>query len=147
MATAAPPAGGHSKLEKVVAPALDKVIKNAAWRKHGKLVQDCKVAIDKLAGNDLEAVANALESPLYDDNGLCYSGANADLILQPLIGACETAYPKVVEPALDCLQKLIAHGHLRGEMDTLTPDNKLLLEVCSFPLFCPVLMTELTCNS
>ena len=108
----------HWRLEKVVAPALDKIIKNAAWRKHNKLV-----------GTELVAAATALDSPLYDDNGLCYNGSNADLILQPLIGACETSYPKVVEPALDCLQKLIAHGHLRGEMDSLTPDNKLLLEV------------------
>lgn len=135
MATETPGAKARSKLEKVVSPALDKVIKNSAWRKHSKLVQEAKAAIEKLAVNDLEAAASALESPLYEDNGLCYSAANAELLLQPLIGACETGYPRVVEPALDCLQKLIAHGHLRGDMDTLTPDNKLLLEVSlHFPL-------------
>lgn len=129
MATESPAGKARSKLEKVVSPALDKVIKNSAWRKHSKLAQEAKAAIEKLGANSLEAAATAFESPLYEDNSLCYSAANAELILQPLIGACETAYPKVVEPALDCLQKLIAHGHLRGEMDTLTPDNKLLLEV------------------
>lgn len=130
MATEASAGGkAHTKLARVVAPALERVIKNSAWRKHNKLVQEAKAAIDKLAGNDLEAAASAFESPLYEDNGLCYSAANAELILQPVIGACETQSPRVVEPALDCLQKLIAHGHLRGDMDLLTPDNKLLLEV------------------
>jgi brefeldin A-inhibited guanine nucleotide-exchange protein len=137
MATEAPAGKAHTKLERVVSPALEKVIKNSSWRKHSKLTQEAKAAIDKLAANDLEAAASEFESPLYEDNGLCYSLANAELILQPLIGACETTYPKIVEPALDCLQKLIAHGHLRGDMDTLTPDNKLLLEVqfFFFPVF------------
>ena len=129
MATEAPAVKAHSKLERVVSPALERVIQNSSWRKHNKLVQEAKTTIAKLAGNDLQAAVIAFESPLYEDNGLCYSAANAELILQPLIGACETQYPRVVEPALDCLQKLIAHGHLRGDMDSLTPDNKLLLEV------------------
>ena len=132
MATAAAAAAGktHTKLEKVVVPALEKVIKSSSWGKHRKLVQEAKSAIDKLSGSaDLEAAASAFESPLHGDNGACYSAANAELILQPLIGACETQAPRVVEPALDWLQKLIAHGHLRGDMDSLTPDNKLLLEV------------------
>jgi brefeldin A-inhibited guanine nucleotide-exchange protein len=124
-----------NKLQTVVSEALDKVIKNAAWRKHGKLVQDCKAALEKLASSSSEPEigvnggGGGAESPLFDDKGQCYKDVQAEIILLPLISACETAYPKVVEPALDCLQKLIAHGHLRGEMDTLTPDSKLLLQV------------------
>ncbi len=126
-----------NKLQTVVSEALDKVIKNAAWRKHGKLVQDCKAALEKLASSSSEQPeigvnggGGGAESPLFDDKGQCYKDVQAEIILLPLISACETVYPKVVEPALDCLQKLIAHGHLRGEMDTLTPDSKLLLQVC-----------------
>jgi brefeldin A-inhibited guanine nucleotide-exchange protein len=125
-----------NKLQTVVSEALDKVIKNAVWRKHGKLVQDCKAVLEKLASSSSEPEigvnggGGGAESPLFDDKGQCYKDVQAEIILLPLISACETAYPKVVEPALDCLQKLIAHGHLRGEMDTLTPDSKLLLQVC-----------------
>ncbi|CAM6091423.1 unnamed protein product [Calypogeia fissa] len=174
----------NSKLAKVVAPALDKVVKNAAWRKHGKLVADCKAVLDKFASPDLapvpvpvaapvpvqspsppptpsssasgEAPTNGndvappengeagaassgatgteqvpeFDSPLFDENK-CYSLADAELIITPLCEACETLTPKVVEPALDCFQKLIAHGHLRGEMDTGSDagGGKLLLQV------------------
>ncbi|KAG6550387.1 hypothetical protein Mapa_008350 [Marchantia paleacea] len=149
----------NSKLAKVVAPALDKVVKNAAWRKHGKLVQDCKAVLDKFAITDAApptptpqpaeattsenkdassapasaasaaATSGENEGPLFDD-GKCYSAADAELILLPLFEACDTLTPKVVEPALDCLQKLIAHGHLRGEMDVGTGTaSKLLLQV------------------
>lgn len=129
MATDAAPTKSNSRLERVVSPALDKVVKNAAWRKHNKLVTDCKAAIEKLAANDAEVPSSSVQSALYEDNALCYSALFAESMVRPLIGACQTAYPRVVEPALDCLQKLIAHGHLRGEMDALTPDNKLLAEV------------------
>lgn len=131
MATDAAPTKSNSRLERVVSPALDKVVKNAAWRKHNKLVTDCKAAIEKLAANDAEVPSSSVQSALYEDNGLCYSGLFAEYMVRPLIGACQTAYPRVVEPALDCIQKLIAHGHLRGEMDALAPDNKLLAEVCA----------------
>ncbi|KAL2603207.1 hypothetical protein R1flu_013143 [Riccia fluitans] len=150
----------NSKLAKVVAPALDKVVKNAAWRKHGKLVQDCKAVMDKFATlpeaapptpttpkpveatnpdekNDSTSspdevtappVPNENDGPLFDD-GNSYSAADAEIILLPLFEACDTLAPKVVEPALDCIQKLIAHGHLRGEMDVGTnPSSKPLLQ-------------------
>ncbi|KAL3698152.1 hypothetical protein R1sor_012228 [Riccia sorocarpa] len=134
----------NSKLAKVVAPALDKVVKNAAWRKHGKLVQDCKAVMDKFASLPEAAsphpppapttapaeatspdakdnstassdeptaspVPNENEGPLFDD-GKCLTAAESELILLPLFEACDTLATKVVEPALDCIQKLIAHG-------------------------------------
>ncbi|KAJ4951655.1 hypothetical protein NE237_028487 [Protea cynaroides] len=41
--------------------------------------------------------------------------AEAELILQPLRLAFETKILKLVEPALDCLHKLIAYDHLEGD--------------------------------
>ncbi|CAI9765193.1 unnamed protein product [Fraxinus pennsylvanica] len=62
-----------SRLNIVLVPALDKIIKNASWRKHSKLATE------------------------------------------------------FAEPALDAVQKLIAHGYLRGEADPNGgPDAKLL---------------------
>lgn len=66
-------------------------------------------------------------SPLYDAPR-CYSAEDADFILQPLVVACETGSLKVVEPALDAIQKLISHGHLRGEVDAANAvDNQILV--------------------
>ncbi|KAK9137313.1 hypothetical protein Sjap_007907 [Stephania japonica] len=41
--------------------------------------------------------------------------AQAELVLQPLRLAFETKNLKLVEPALDCLHKLIAYDHLEGD--------------------------------
>ncbi|CAI7780831.1 unnamed protein product [Closterium sp. NIES-53] len=51
--------------------------------------------------------------------------------MAPLHTACETLAAKVVEPTLDCLQKMVAHQHLRGEMDVggTTRESKLLTRV------------------
>ncbi|XP_073005233.1 brefeldin A-inhibited guanine nucleotide-exchange protein 5 [Typha latifolia] len=47
--------------------------------------------------------------------GHTLEGAQAELVLQPLRLAFETKYIKLVEPALDCLHKLIAYDHLEGD--------------------------------
>ncbi|KAJ7513781.1 hypothetical protein O6H91_23G014100 [Diphasiastrum complanatum] len=131
-------AGGSSRLGQVIGPALDKIIKNASWRKHSKLVQDCKAVMEKLeklsSGDEASdpapqngvAEIQALQSPLCDGS-LRFSVADAEFILQPLITACDTQALKVVEPALDCFQKLIAHGHLKGDVDTGSGLEFLLL--------------------
>ncbi|KAF6174948.1 hypothetical protein GIB67_026436 [Kingdonia uniflora] len=47
--------------------------------------------------------------------GNTLEGVEAELILQPLRLAFETKNLKLVEPALDCLHKLIAYDHLEGD--------------------------------
>ncbi|OVA15766.1 SEC7-like [Macleaya cordata] len=47
--------------------------------------------------------------------GHTLDGADAELVLQPLRLAFETRNLKLVEPALDCLHKLIAYDHLEGD--------------------------------
>lgn len=47
--------------------------------------------------------------------GHTLEGPEAELVLQPLRLAFETKNPKLVEPALDCLHKLIAYEHLEGD--------------------------------
>ncbi|KAI3796526.1 hypothetical protein L1987_39200 [Smallanthus sonchifolius] len=56
--------------------------------------------------------------------------AESELILSPFINACSSGNVKIAEPALDCIQKLIAHGYLHGEADpTGGPDAKLLAKL------------------
>ncbi|KAG0557352.1 hypothetical protein KC19_11G122800 [Ceratodon purpureus] len=47
--------------------------------------------------------------------GHTLEGSEADLVILPLRLAFETKQSKLVEPALDCLHKLISYGHLEGE--------------------------------
>eukprot|EP00250_Pteridium_aquilinum_P020997 c25007_g1_i1 orf=351-5705(+) len=130
-----------SRLARVLNPALEKVVKNATWRKHTKLVQDCKAVIDKLSvaepspspsessdGTEKPSV-KVVESPLFDGSRYL-SADDAIFILQPLVSACETGSLKVVEPALDATQKLISHGYLRGEVDAANAvDNGILVQL------------------
>ncbi|MBA0763533.1 hypothetical protein Gotri_012965, partial [Gossypium trilobum] len=108
----------------VVARALEKIIKNASWRKHSKLAHQCKALLERLtspsdsplASPDSEP-ANSIPGPLHDGGAVEYSLFESEFILSPLINACATAFNKIVDPAVDCIQKLIAYGYLRGEAD------------------------------
>jgi len=128
------------KLGQLVVSSLEKIIKNASWRKHQKLVHDCKSLIEwfgkhpkpgvdwstssrpgsmerqrERKGRPLQQCPSLTPIPSSDEGQMAVSAADTDFILQPLHAACETLAAKVVEPALDCFQKMIAHGHLRGE--------------------------------
>lgn len=124
-----------SRLGAVLSPALDKIIKNSSWRKHSKLVQECKAVLEKLsvAQPSAEQQEQQTESPSVApvvDGPVSFSLADAEIILQPLIAACDSGFVKMVEPALDCIQKLIAYGHIRGEADANgTPESKLLFQL------------------
>ncbi|KAK3194987.1 hypothetical protein Dsin_026297 [Dipteronia sinensis] len=115
-----------SRLSQVICPALDKVIKNASWRKHSKLAHECKSVLERLASSQKQQTTpsspdSELESsapgPLHDGGPIEYSLSESESILSPLINACGTGLLKIVDPAVDCIQKLIAHGYLRGEAD------------------------------
>lgn len=124
-----------SRLGVVISPALDKIIKNSSWRKHSKLVQECKAVLEKLSATQPppEQQEQQTESPSVSplvDGPVSFNLADAEIILQPLIVACDSGFLKIVEPALDCIQKLIAHGHIRGEADTTGgPESKLLFQL------------------
>lgn len=109
--------GGPSRCGRVLGPSLDKIIKNAAWRKHSNLVSTCKSVLDKL-----DSISNSsssdLSSPLF---GLSLS--DAELVLQPLFLALDSGYAKVAEPALECAFKLFSLGLVRGEIDSADPQS------------------------
>ncbi|XP_021277449.1 brefeldin A-inhibited guanine nucleotide-exchange protein 5 [Herrania umbratica] len=58
------------------------------------------------SGTITTALANA---------GYTLEGAEVELVLNPLRLAFETKNLKILEPALDCLHKLIAYDHLEGD--------------------------------
>ncbi|OIW00805.1 hypothetical protein TanjilG_18607 [Lupinus angustifolius] len=113
-----------SRLSQLVVPALEKIVKNASWRKHAKLAHECKSVIERLTnkqlpppGSSSEEPENSLPGPLHDGGPVEYSLAESESILSPLINAAGSGVLKIAEPAVDAIQRLIAHGYLRGEAD------------------------------
>ncbi|XP_047334488.1 brefeldin A-inhibited guanine nucleotide-exchange protein 2-like [Impatiens glandulifera] len=130
-----------SRLNQVIIPALDKIIKNGSWRKHSKLVHECKSVLERLSSPDKSSPLSTPSSPdnhsdhetsslpgvIHDGGPVEYSLAESEFVLSPIINACSSGNLKIADPALDCVQKLIAHGYLRGEVDTTGgPEAKLL---------------------
>uniref|UniRef100_A0A7N0TCL6 SEC7 domain-containing protein n=1 Tax=Kalanchoe fedtschenkoi TaxID=63787 RepID=A0A7N0TCL6_KALFE len=116
-----------SRLSQALAPALEQIIKNASWRKHSKLAHECKSVLEKLTSanpgpfappSPTAASEQDVSGPLHDGGAVEYTLADSEAILSPLIGACASGMLKIVDPALNCIQRLIAHGYLRGEADS-----------------------------
>ncbi|KAK4774991.1 hypothetical protein SAY86_009926 [Trapa natans] len=76
---------GQSRCGRAIGPSLDKIIKNAAWRKHSAIVAACKSALDKLE------ILPASDSTDPSSPLLGLSLADANLILHPLFLALEAA--------------------------------------------------------
>ena len=103
-----------------MSPALDKIIKNASWRKHAKLASECKAVLERLSKSKPDPNSDSDNSgpgPLHDGGSEEYSLADSESILSPVINAAGSGVLKIADPAVDCIQKLIAHGYLRGEAD------------------------------
>ncbi|KAA8520531.1 hypothetical protein F0562_014787 [Nyssa sinensis] len=127
-----------SRLNQVLIPALEKIIKNGSWRKHSKLVHECKSILERITSpekppwtptspDQSEPDTSSLSGVLHDGSAIEYSLAESEFILSPIINACASGNLKIADPALDCIQKLIAYGYLRGEADpTGGPEAKLL---------------------
>jgi len=132
-----------SRLRLVVVPALEKIIKNASWRKHAKLAHECKSVIERLghqhqhfptpgspSDNEPET---SVPGPLHDGGPVEFSLAESESILTPLINAAGSGVLKIADPAVDAIQKLIAHGFIRGEADPASsasaPEAKLLAKL------------------
>ncbi|CAI5439773.1 unnamed protein product [Caenorhabditis angaria] len=117
-----------SGIEKILA---DRDIKR---KENLQLKKACENAIEELKsdeqnhqnGSQIPAIHNISQS-----NGefLPEAGINmeADRYFLPFELACNSKSPKIVITALDCLQKLIAYGHLTGKCaDISNPERKLI---------------------
>uniref|UniRef100_A0A5B7ALW0 Putative brefeldin A-inhibited guanine nucleotide-exchange protein 2-like n=1 Tax=Davidia involucrata TaxID=16924 RepID=A0A5B7ALW0_DAVIN len=135
-----------SRLNQVLVPALEKIIKNGSWRKHSKLVHECKSILERITSpekppltptspDQSEPDSSALPGVLHDGGPNEYSLAESEFILSPIINACASGNLKIADPALDCIQKLISHSYLRGEADPTGGSeakllSKLIESVC-----------------
>ncbi|XP_077592066.1 brefeldin A-inhibited guanine nucleotide-exchange protein 1 isoform X2 [Stigmatopora nigra] len=112
-------------LEKILA---DKEVKKAH---HSQLRKACEVALE-----EIKEESEKLSPPSND--GKSSSGTlppiksktnfiEADKYFLPFELACQSKCPRIVITSLDCLQKLIAYGHLTGSApDNTAPGKKLI---------------------
>ncbi|CAN6220760.1 unnamed protein product [Urochloa humidicola] len=114
------PGGGASPAARVLARALDKVIKHSSWRRHSALVAASKSALDLLSS----APASAPDDPSEASAASPVPGLPApaaDAALAALLLALDPGSPKVAEPALECVAGLLSLRLLRGDVDAADP--------------------------
>lgn len=112
-------------LEKILA---DKEVKKAH---HSQLRKACEVALE-----EIKAESETLSPPPEDNKSGSStlppiksktSFVEADKYFLPFELACQSKCPRIVITSLDCLQKLIAYGHLTGSApDNTIPGKKLI---------------------
>ncbi|KAJ6835805.1 brefeldin A-inhibited guanine nucleotide-exchange protein 1-like [Iris pallida] len=126
------PLGGPTPVSRILGPALDKIIKNASWRKNSALVSSCKSSLDLLHSlNNADASAADADTSSSPLAGLPSSTAAS--VLSPLPLALDPSSPKLIDPALDCLFRLLSLRLLRGPVDSSSSSilSRLLDGVCS----------------
>ncbi|KAJ8664573.1 hypothetical protein QAD02_006235 [Eretmocerus hayati] len=118
--------------EMFIVRALEKILADRdVKRSHlSQLKRACEAALEDLK-NEIkdvpstqgeEAPSNALPQPKSDSNFI-----SAEKYFLPFELACQSKSPRIVVTSLDCLQKLIAYGHLTGNIPDSTDPNKLLI--------------------
>lgn len=76
----------------------------------------------------IDGQSTALPLPKNDST----SALNAEKYFLPFELACQSKTPRIVVTALDCLQKLIAYGHLTGNIpDSSNPGRYLIDRIVS----------------
>uniref|UniRef100_A0A8W4F7D7 ADP ribosylation factor guanine nucleotide exchange factor 1 n=1 Tax=Sus scrofa TaxID=9823 RepID=A0A8W4F7D7_PIG len=110
-------AGGKKTKNMFLTRALEKILADKEVKKahHSQLRKACEVALGEwggVRGPKMKSKTNFIE---------------ADKYFLPFELACQSRCPRIVSTSLDCLQKLIAYGHLTGNApDSTTPGKKLI---------------------
>ncbi|NWX95227.1 BIG2 protein, partial [Nothoprocta ornata] len=102
-----------------VSRALEKILaeKEAKRPPHGQLRRACQVALVTLLVWPREGTAAPPKANFIE----------ADKYFLPFELACQSKSPRIVSTSLDCLQKLIAYGHITGNApDSGAPGKRLI---------------------
>ncbi|XP_073968830.1 ADP ribosylation factor guanine nucleotide exchange factor Sec71 isoform X2 [Rhodnius prolixus] len=117
--------------EMFIVRALERILSDKDIRRshHLQLKRACEVALDEirkeLKEGDLEDRNSSSTLPLPKENNDIVS---AEKYFLPFELACQSKSSRIVVTALDCLQKLIAYGHLTGNVPDSTTPGKLLID-------------------
>ncbi|CAB3369386.1 Hypothetical predicted protein [Cloeon dipterum] len=123
--------------EMFIVRALEKILSDKDIKRshHSQLKRACEVALEdirkELKNVDTDSASSALPLPKNDAANI----VSAEKYFLPFELACQSKGTRIVVTALDCLQKLIAYGHLTGNIvDSTSPDkfliNRIVETVC-----------------
>ncbi|VBB28683.1 unnamed protein product [Acanthocheilonema viteae] len=106
-------------------------------KEHAQLRKACEQAIEELCTDGMDEGHNITMNVLPSKAHFIH----ADRYFLPFDLACHSKSPRIVIIALDCLQKLIAYGHLVGSGIDVTNPDRLLIDriveaICS-PFYGP----------
>ncbi|MEQ2294180.1 Brefeldin A-inhibited guanine nucleotide-exchange protein 2 [Ameca splendens] len=114
---------GNSKTKSMfLSRALEKILsdKEVKRSQHSQLRKACQVALDEIK-EELEKQKDGTVVPPKANY------IEADKYVLPFELACQSKSPRIISTSLDCLQKLIAYGHITGNApDGKTPGKRLI---------------------
>uniref|UniRef100_A0A8D1SXT4 ARF guanine nucleotide exchange factor 2 n=1 Tax=Sus scrofa TaxID=9823 RepID=A0A8D1SXT4_PIG len=114
--------GGPRTKSMFVSRALEKILadKEVKRPQHSQLRRACQVALDEIKAEIEKQRLGAAAPPKANF-------IEADKYFLPFELACQSKSPRVVSTSLDCLQKLIAYGHITGNApDSGAPGKRLI---------------------
>ncbi|XP_054286220.1 brefeldin A-inhibited guanine nucleotide-exchange protein 1-like isoform X2 [Macrosteles quadrilineatus] len=118
--------------EMFIVRALEKILSDKEIKRsyHSQLKKACEVALDEIHAELKEEQVNNTSSssalPLPKDE--TSSNITAEKYFTPFELASQSKTARIVVTALDCLQKLIAYGHLTGNVPDPNSPGKLLID-------------------
>ncbi|XP_050031822.1 brefeldin A-inhibited guanine nucleotide-exchange protein 1 isoform X1 [Dermacentor andersoni] len=121
---------GPNTGEMFITRALEKILNDREIKRsyHSQLRKACELTLEEIkneiknqAPSDQET-SSALPLPKGQ------AGLEAEKYLLPFELACQSKSPRIVMTALDCIQKLIAYGHLTGNLPDPMEPGKLLID-------------------
>ncbi|CAG2118189.1 unnamed protein product, partial [Medioppia subpectinata] len=121
--------------EMFITRALQKILNDREIKKsHNSQVRKaCESALEDIKKESQEVVNNevketevssALPQPKQDS----IVSVDAEKYFLPFELSCQSKSPKIVVTALDCIQKLIAYGHITGNRVDPNNGDKLLID-------------------
>uniref|UniRef100_A0A7M4ER21 ARF guanine nucleotide exchange factor 2 n=1 Tax=Crocodylus porosus TaxID=8502 RepID=A0A7M4ER21_CROPO len=117
--------GDSDREHMFVSRALEKILaeKEAKRPPHGQLRRACQVALGECAGGGPGSCAAGSSTAAPPKANFI----EADKYFLPFELACQSKSPRIVSTSLDCLQKLIAYGHITGNApDSGAPGKRLI---------------------
>ncbi|CAF1154793.1 unnamed protein product [Rotaria sordida] len=106
--------------------ALEKLLNEKDIKKsqYQQLKRACETALTSITKDiQISQVNESSILPSTDQQSI-----NAEKYFLPFELACTTNHPRMVDTSLDCLQKLLLHGHLLGSIADPIDPSKLLID-------------------
>ncbi|CAN8026161.1 unnamed protein product [Ixodes persulcatus] len=121
---------GSNTGEMFITRALEKILNDREIRRsyHSQLRKACEVALEEIKNETKDQAPSVQETSSALPLPKGQAGLEAERYLMPFELACQSKSPRIVVTALDCIQKLIAYGHLTGHLPDPTNPSKLLID-------------------